>query len=306
MALAGALLRAQSVLSGEKGEAVKQKLFSVIIPTYNCGRKLAATIDSVLSQPDDLYEMIVVDGGSTDETLNVLEEYERDLIFVSEADRGVYDALNKGVRLSTGRFLIFLGAGDCLKAGVLQRVADRLPESESSFIYGDAYLVRHGLCQGGAYAKKDFIRRNICQQAIFYERTIFDALGGFDLEYSVNADWVFNMKCFADPRVRKIYLGGLVIADFEGWGISDTQQDPNFERDMPRLISEYVGRAGYIRYRVYLARVTFYVFRRRLAHAAKTAATLPVSLLRRRKPFDVERSNDADAHTRSQVQTTRR
>ncbi len=285
---------------------MKQKLFSVVIPTYNCGRKLALTTESVLSQPRDLYEMIVVDGGSTDETMRVVEEYGRNLDFISEPDRGIYDALNKGIRMSSGKYLIFLGAGDCLKEGVLERVAARLPEGILSFVYGDAYLVRHGINQGGVYRKLDLVSRNICHQAIFYERTIFDALGGFDLKYKVYADWAFNMKCFADPHIRKVYLDGLVITDFEGWGISDTQEDLNFKRDMPRLINEYIGTAEYLRYRIYHARVTLNSFRHTLAYAVKTTATLPISLLRRRKPFDVESRGGTEAHAASQIQTTRR
>jgi len=260
---------------------VKPKLFSIVIPTFNCGRKLAATLESVLSQPKELYEIVVVDGGSAEETLGVVEEYSQSLRFVSEPDRGVYDALNKGVAMSSGRHLLFLGAGDLLKEGVLERVAEILPAGEPSFAYGDAYLVRHNVRQSGTFGRKDFMTRNLCQQAIFYERTIFDLLGGFDLRYKVYADWAFNMKCFADPRVRKLYLG-LLVAAFEGWGISDSQEDLAFERDLPGLIRKYVGVGEYLRYRVYLARVSFYDFRHKLAGSVKAA--LPASFLRRQKP----------------------
>lgn len=260
---------------------MKQKLFSVVVPTYNSGRKLVATLESVLAQPKELYEIIVVDGGSGVETLSVIEEYAGHLRFVSEPDRGVYDALNKGAAMSSGKHLLFLGAGDLLKEGVLERVAEILPEDGPSFAYGDAYLVRHNVRQSGTFGRKDFVVRNLCQQAIFYERKIFDLLGGFDLKYKVYSDWAFNMKCFGDPRVRKLYLG-LLVADFEGWGISDVQEDRAFYRDLPRLVRKHVGLEEYVRYRIYLARVSFYVFRRRLAGSLKTAR--PSSLLRRQRP----------------------
>jgi len=265
-----------------------QKLFSVIIPTYNCGRKLAATIESVLSQPGDLYEMIVVDGGSSDETLRVVEEYGGRFKVISEPDQGVYDAINKGVGVSSGKYLFFLGAGDRLREGVLERIAGMLPEDELSFVYGDAYLVRYGVHHDGAFRKEDFINNNLCHQAIFYERTIFDLLGGYDLKYSVCADYAFNMKCFADSRVRTIYLG-IIVADFEGWGISDKQEDHIFRRDLPRLIWEYVGVKGYLCHRIYLARVAFYTFRHGLADSLK-AALLPASLLKRQKQRDIEKN----------------
>jgi glycosyltransferase involved in cell wall biosynthesis len=266
----------------EKSEAMKQVLFSVIIPSYNCERKLEATIESVLSQQAGLYELIVVDGGSIDKTLDVIRKYEGRLRFVSEPDRGVYDAMNKGVRMSTGKYVFILGAGDRLKDGVLVRVAKMLPD-EPSFVYGDAYLERHGVLMGGALDKADFIRTNICQQAIFYERTIFDLLGGFDLRYKVYADWAFNMKCFADSRLRKVYLH-LIVADFEGWGISDTQEDTHFKNDFPGFIRKYVGVGYYLRYRIYLMRVSFYLLRHGLTDFAKEATLQKVSMLRRQKP----------------------
>jgi glycosyltransferase involved in cell wall biosynthesis len=261
---------------------LEQKQFSVVIPTYNCGVKLAATLDSVLSQPRELYEIIVVDGGSGGETLDVIEEHSGRLRFVSEPDRGVYDAINKGVGMSSGRHLLFLGAGDRLKDGVLERVAEVLPEGGvPTFAYGDAYLVRHDLRQGGTFGERDFVGRNLCQQAIFYERKIFELLGGFDLRYKVYADWAFNMKCFGDARVRKLYLG-LLVADFEGWGISDVQEDPAFWKDLPGLVMRHVGFDEYLKYRVYLARVSFYLFRHKLADSLKAA--LPALPPRRQKP----------------------
>lgn len=267
-------------------KAVKQKLVSIIIPTYNCGHKLAATMNSVLSQANNLYEIIVVDGGSTDETLSVIKDYEGSLKYVSEADCGVYDALNKGIALASGKYLLFLGAGDGLKEGVLERVAALLPEDKLCFVYGDAYLVRHSLRTGGEFSSREFLIRNICQQAIFYERTIFDQLGKFDVTYKVFADWVFNMKCFADKRVRKIYLD-MVVADFEGWGISDTQQDADFYRDQPRLVRKYVGLFAYLRCRGYLSRVAFYGFSQRLVGSI-TEAAKSSGLLGRRESRDSE------------------
>lgn len=267
-------------------QAVKQKLFSVVIPTYNCGHKLAATIESVLSQPEDLYEMILVDGGSTDETLKVIEQYGRDFTLTCEGDQGVYDAFNKGISMSSGRYLLFLGAGDRVREGVLARAAEVLPEGKLSFAYGDAYFVRQDQCSTGPFDKRDFIGSNICQQAIFYERGIFDLLGGFDLKYKVGADRVFNMRCFADARVRKIYLG-LVIADFEGGGLSDTHVDPVLNKDLPGLIRKYVGISEYLRSGIYLSRVTFYYLRHELADSIKANAQLPASWLRLQKPYDV-------------------
>lgn len=274
-----------------KETVLDQKLFSVVIATYNCGHKLGATIDSVLSQPKDLYEMFVVDGGSTDQTAQLVEKYDGAFTFISEADGGVYDAFNKGITRSSGKYILFLGAGDRLKEDVLQQVAQFLPEDQSAFVYGNVYSVQHDKNYGGEFGPKDFISRNLCQQAIFYGRNIFTVLGKFDLKYKVYADHAFNMGCFADSRIRKIYIG-TVVADYEGGGISDTEEDPVFQRDLPRLIRKYVGLNDYLHRRIYLARVAFYVFRHKLADMVR-ATVIPASFLKRQKAYDVEKEADS-------------
>lgn len=275
---------------------MKQTLVSVIVPSYNCGPKLEATLKTVLSQPAGVYELIIVDGGSTDDTLDVVRKYAGRLRYVSEPDRGVYDAINKGVAMSSGRYVFILGAGDRLRDGVLGRVAGMLPDAPS-FAYGDAYLEYHGVLRGGALERADFIKTNICQQAIFYERSVFSLLGGFDLNYKVFADWAFNMKCFADRRVRKIYLGQ-IVSDFEGGGISDTQEDARFEKDFPTFIRKYVGLGHYLRYKTYVTRVSFYHFRHGLADSIKGSAARFVSSLRRQKPQGFQRRGTSRAEAR--------
>src|SRR5947207_9338582 len=98
-------------------------LISVITPTFNSGAKIAATVASVLSQGKGLYEFLVIDGGSTDGTLPHLRAQGPALRYLSEPDEGIYDAMNKGIRLTSGEFLYFLGAGDRLLPGVLEAVA---------------------------------------------------------------------------------------------------------------------------------------------------------------------------------------
>ena len=218
-----------------------EKLISIIVPTYNCGAKLAGTIESVLAEPTDLFEILVMDGASDHETLRTIEKYRDSLTVISEKDRGVYDAMNKGIRHSSGKYLLFLGAGDRLRQGVLARISTRLPKRDLCFVYGDTYLVRRGEITSGPFSIEEFKTKNICHQAIFYERTLFRRLGKYNLKYRICADWVFNMQCFADRRVSKIYLDEVVV-DFEGWGISETQTDLAFEADQPELIERYVNR----------------------------------------------------------------
>lgn len=219
----------------QTAKPVKRKLFSIITPTYNSGRKLAKTIRSVSSQNKNIYEHIIIDGCSTDDTSSVVERYTREVKFISEKDEGVYDAMNKAIDIASGKYLYFLGAGDTLKANILERIAGQMPHDELSFVYGNVYMVDRGRVYDGEFDKAKLRRHNICHQAIFYERTIFDVVGRYEPRFEVLADYVFNIKCFWNDSVQKKYIG-YVIANFEGGGLSSTQRDIDFGKEYGDLI----------------------------------------------------------------------
>lgn len=251
-----------------------RKPVSIIIATYNCGRKLVETLESVLAQPAELYEIVVIDGGSTDETLSVLEEYKSRITLISERDRGVYDAFNKGIAVSTGKYLFFLGAGDRLRPGMLTEIVRHISFAGPAFIYGNTHYMRQGLVVRGEFSKEDFMIKNLCHQSIFYAREIFEMLGEYSLKYKIYADWAFNMKCYADRRIQKIYVD-TVIVDFEEGGISETQSDSPFHDDLPKLLMRYVGLKPSLKLRLYNRRVAFYRFRRKLAESFKALVIAP-------------------------------
>jgi glycosyltransferase involved in cell wall biosynthesis len=229
------------------------RLFSVVTATYNCGAKIARTVRSVLAQDRSLFDYLVVDGGSTDETLAVLKTFGDAIAVVSERDRGVYDALNKGITRSTGTYLYFLGAGDTVRPGAFSRLAPLLPDEDHALVYGDAFCVRTGRIHNGRFTAGDLAIRNLCHQAAFYSRALFERFGTYDLRYPIAADWVFNLMCFSDPQVVVKYVDE-VIVDYEGGGLSETSADAAFARDWPALVRERLGGKDYLRYRVYLLR----------------------------------------------------
>ncbi len=212
-----------------------RKLFSIITPTYNSGLKLEKTVNSILAQGSDLLEYIVVDGGSTDETLPLLETYGDKLKVISERDAGVYDAMNKGIEASSGWYLYFIGAGDSLRENMLGKIARVLPENDLSLVYGNAYMVDQGIVYDGEFSKDKLKRRNICHQAVFYGRTVFDMFGGYDLRFKVLADHAFNIKCFWNDRITKKYVA-YVIANYEGGGISRSEVDVDFAYEYAELM----------------------------------------------------------------------
>ncbi len=227
---------------------MNRKTFSIIAATYNCGQKIEATIRSVLAQNKDLFELIIVDGASTDDTLECIKKYENDLTLVSEKDDGIYYAFNKGIDLATGKYLYFIGAGDTLHEGVLERVNKLLPPENLAFVYGDIYFKEKQTYEKGARSSLDIVSRPICHQTIFYHRDIFDLIGKYDLQYKILADLAFNFKCFGNQQIKKHYIQ-CVIASFEGSGVSSTAEDSNFRRDLPRLVKNNLGRKAYIYYK---------------------------------------------------------
>jgi glycosyltransferase involved in cell wall biosynthesis len=223
----------------------RELLISVVVPVYNGAEKLRASLDSVVGQEAVEFEVVIVDGGSTDDTVAVARAYaDRNVRCLSEPDRGVYDAMNKGIALARGRYVYFLGAGDLLRPDALRHIAEHLTD-RPGLIYGDACDVQSRAMLSGAFSNWRLSRGNICHQAIFYHRAVFDLVGLYDLRYPVVADWVLNMRCFHDARIEKRHVD-LVVADFEGGGLSDTQPDEAFQRDRLDLIRRYLGPVPYV------------------------------------------------------------
>jgi glycosyltransferase involved in cell wall biosynthesis len=226
---------------------MRSPLISIITPTFNSGTKIAATVASVLSQKKGLYEFLVIDGGSTDGTLAHVYAQGPALHVLSEPDDGIYDAMNKGIRLTSGEFIYFIGAGDRLLPAVLEAVAaeiGRLPlqgeTAQATLLYGNVNWSIFSRPYDGPFNRFKLIRRNICHQAIFYQRSVFERLGLYNTKYRALADWEFNIRCFNDEGVRKLYIP-FTIADYEGDGLSHAASDLAFHAEFPSLIRKQYG-----------------------------------------------------------------
>lgn len=243
-------------------ETANRKTFSIVIATYNCGQKVENTLRSILSQNKELFELIVVDGASTDDTLDFLRKYEADLTLISEKDKGVYDAFNKGIDLAEGKYIYFIGAGDCLRPNVLEQVRELLPPEENpAFVYGSCYLVKRNVVWSGReFDISDLICENICHQAVFYHRSLFAVVGKYELRYKVFADWFFNFRCFARREISKQYIS-CVIADYEEGGLSaELGSDSAFKRDFPSLVKRHLGVSSYLKCKAFMTSPNVYSF----------------------------------------------
>ena len=189
---------------------------SIITSTRNAASTLARCLHSVAAQDFENWEHWIIDAVSTDETLPIARRaaaQDTRIKLLSEADGGIYDAMNKGIRLARGEWIYFLGADDELfDAGVLSRMFDA-KNQDCDFMYGDVMLIPGQRIHGGPFDLVRLLIKNISHQAIFYRRSVFDRLGEFDLRFPVFADWAFNIKCMLDPAVRKFHVD-IIVARF--------------------------------------------------------------------------------------------
>ena len=219
-------------------------LFSIITPVYNGIDGLEKTIASVLAQDPALFEYTVMDGGSTDGTVAVLQAQGGRVRWVSEPDGGVYDAMNKGIDRATGEFVYFLGAGDTLRPDILGTVAALIPRDPMTYFYGNVFSEPYGRVYNGRYSKWKLSRINIPHQGVFCHRHLFDVVGRFDTRYAIMADHVWNMKCFGTANVRRVYAD-IVVADYAAGGLSHHSPDPQLIADRLALIGENLGLLPY-------------------------------------------------------------
>ncbi|MES2439824.1 MAG: glycosyltransferase family 2 protein [Verrucomicrobiota bacterium] len=220
-------------------------LFSIITPTYNCGTKIQDTLDSVLSQSFGDFEYLIVDGCSNDQSLEIFENITDERVrFISEPDLGIYDAMNKGVRMARGRYLIFLGAGDYLCPDVLNQIRQIANGGKYGLIYGNVYW--HDIIYAGEFSAERLAFDNICHQAIFYRRDVFEVVGHFDLKYKLLADWEMNLRCFGDERIDVLYVP-MVVSVYEIGGISGNP-DLQFQRDKNWLVWRNLGSIVLLKY----------------------------------------------------------
>jgi len=214
---------------------------SVITPTFNAGQTLECTITSVLKQRLSGVEHLIVDGCSTDTTLETVERYEH-LRLISESDESIYDAMNKGIRAAKGEWLYFLGADDVFVDQCVLSDLKEYFESDFDVIYGDVISTRFNGKYDGPFDVLKILKRNICHQAIFFRREVFDRVGTFNPIYRSHADWDHNMRWLLDPKVSSKYVDR-VIANYADHGFSSLNPDPAFRRDRLYRYLSYAGTA---------------------------------------------------------------
>ena len=201
----------------------KHPLISIITVCYNIKDEIEQTCKSILSQTFQDYEWIVIDGGSTDGTVEILNKYKNKIsIFISEKDSGIYNAMNKGIKLASGIWLNFMNGGDSfIHKNILKEVFSKQYGS-ADILYGKSVHKKQNHKTISSYPnklnKQFFMHSNINHQNTFIKRELFYLYGLYDEQYKIAADWE-KWIIFAKKGLHFHYLNH-PIAIFDGNGIS--------------------------------------------------------------------------------------
>ena len=226
------------------GDELPAPLISVITVAYNAAEHIIDCIESVKDQPFKNIEHIIIDGASTDGTLDILNAHENDITYWrSEKDNGIYDAMNKAVKYARGQWLLFLGADDKLLPG-FSEMAVLLTDPDCIY-YGD-FVFETMRKAGGEFDAYRFSKACICHQNIYYPKVVFEKYQ-YNEKYPINADYHLNLKLWADKTIRFEYHP-IIIAMFSSAGVSSTKVDEAFEKDKGKNIRKYLGTLVYYRY----------------------------------------------------------
>jgi glycosyltransferase involved in cell wall biosynthesis len=219
---------------------------SIITINYNDSDGLKKTLDSVAKQTFVDYEQIIIDGGSTDSSVSVIETFfsstSQTVLWVSEKDKGVYNAQNKGIEIATGDYCLFLNSGDFLvDKNVLERVFAVNPSAD--IIYGNLIEVFEGKIVGVARGKTDVSFLDIYSgivkhQAAFISRNLFEKYGQYDENLKIIADWEFFFMSIGFKGVTLHYVD-VDISYFDSNGIS--YNNPELcKQERSRVLDKYM------------------------------------------------------------------
>lgn len=194
---------------------------SIITVCYNSAATITDTLQSVVAQTWGQIEHIIIDGGSTDGTQALVRQHGRpDVILVSESDDGIYDAMNKGLRLATGDWVGFLNADDVLAAPeVMADLASLAERTGAGVIYGDLEYVDRidsdrivRRWQSGEFERSQLRFGWMPPHPTFYvRRGLVSRLGGFDARFHIAADYDFMVRYLREPEVKVVYLPRLMV-----------------------------------------------------------------------------------------------
>ncbi|NTW45581.1 MAG: glycosyltransferase [Candidatus Moranbacteria bacterium] len=201
---------------------------SCVICTRNSSGLLPVTLDGFLAQDSEAFEIVIVDGGSTDGTVDVIRSYEPRfsgrLLWVSEPDHGIYDAMNKGIRMATGEYVNVIGAGDWLDPETISVATTLLDECPGvGAIYGKTSVWSRDRRTSSVVwsSPSDLPMLPMQHPSLLYRKDLHDRFGPYDERFPIAADYLFCLRAFHDGRVS-VAVSDRVFSNFVMDGASSS------------------------------------------------------------------------------------
>ena len=205
----------------------KEPHLSVITVNFNNAAGLEKTIKSVIAQNSSDIEFIVIDGGSTDSSRNVIEKYSQQIQYsISEKDNGIYHAMNKGIKAASGKYCFFLNSGDVFFDSNTVDNAIILFD-DADIVYGNVIKIkphyRRLIKYSSTLTLYDFYKTEpaLHHQGTFIKKDLFDKHGNYDEKIKINADWEFFFRTIILNKARTKYIDQTICV-FDGTGLSNS------------------------------------------------------------------------------------
>ena len=200
------------------------KPLSIITVSFNSEATIRETLDSIENQIDQDFEYIIIDGGSTDSTLDIIKNYNCVDHIISEPDNGIYDGMNKGIKNANGKFIGFLNSDDIFASkDVTKEILKIIKEYDTDIIYGDIKYFNDNvnkntrLWHSGPYQKNSFEKGWHPPHPAFYAATeLFKKYGCFDLDLKIAADFELMLRFFNSTNKSPRYIKKYFVSMREG------------------------------------------------------------------------------------------
>lgn len=215
-------------------------LFSIVTVCYNSEKTIETTIKSILNQTCQDYEYWIIDGKSTDRTVQIIQQYEPlfqgKLKWISEKDQGIYDAMNKGIAHSSGEIIGILNSDDYYENDALEKIAKAYHGEPYCIVYGMIRTIRDGK-EVMVYLKNHELLEEdmIAHPACFITKKLYDKFGKYSLDYPYSADYEFMLRIHKEPEIKFIKIYD-IITNFSLDGVSNGVLA---YRDTLRLLHRY-------------------------------------------------------------------
>lgn len=218
------------------------KQLSIITINYNNADGLKKTMNSVINQSFTEFEYIIIDGNSTDSSIEIIKSYNFDnLSWICENDTGIYNAMNKGIKKANGKYLLFLNSGDILNGN--NALLDFISNVDFSgdIIYGDYQFLKGEKIYPDLLTPLHFFKSSLPHQSSFIKKKLFELYGNYDENFEIVSDKLFYIKCFLSGKVKFKHLNQkLSIVDLNGISNNFFYKD-KVENENKIILKKYFG-----------------------------------------------------------------